>query len=58
MTWLPCYRHEIEYRASEDDYVVKVIDNDKIIQVVFFNACNAALSFVERREGSYAPSLA
>ena len=57
MVWLPNYRHEIEYRPSENDYVVKVMDRDKVVQVVFFNACNAALSFVERREESYFPSI-
>jgi hypothetical protein len=54
--WLPKYRHEIEYRDSENDYVVKVFDGIKLIQVSFFNTCSAALSFVERREESYRKS--
>lgn len=53
MVWLPNYRHEIEYRPSKDDYIVRVMDGDDIVQVVFFSACNAAISFVERREESY-----
>ena len=51
--WLPNYKHEIEYRPSENDYIVKIFEGSKLIQVAFFNACNAALSFVERREESY-----
>ena len=54
--WLPNYTHEIEHRPSENDYVVKVFEDAKLIQVSFFGTCNAALSFVERREESYSQS--
>jgi len=54
--WLPNYTHEIEHRPSENDYVVKVFEGIKLIQVSFFSTCNAALSFVERREESYLKS--
>ena len=51
--WLPNYRHDIEHRPSENDYIVKIYEGAKLIQVSFFNTCGAALSFVERREESY-----
>jgi len=53
MVWLPNYRHEIEFRPHKQDYIVKVMDGVDVVQVVIFSACNAALSFVERREESY-----
>lgn len=51
--WKPKIRHEIEYRASEDDWIVKMYEGKDLVQVAFFNACNSALSWVERREESY-----
>jgi len=54
--WIPNYTHEIEHRPSENDYVVKVFEGIRLIQVSFFSTCNAALSFVERREESYLKS--
>lgn len=52
----PRIRHEIEQRTSKGDCIVKIFDEDELLEVLSFNACNAALSWVERREESYSTS--
>lgn len=52
--WQPAYKHDIEYKPDTDTYEVIVSHNGELIQTVSFSACNAALSFVERREEGYA----
>lgn len=49
--WLTQYRHKIKQRPKHGDWLVQVFHGRKLVQVIPFTACNAALSFVERREG-------
>mgnify|MGYP000093487738 FL=1 len=54
--WKPKIRHEIEQRTPQGECIVKVFDENELVEVLQFNACNAALSWVERKEESYSYS--
>ncbi len=54
--WEPRIRHEIEQTSPMGDCVVKIFDENEFVEVLTFNACNAALSWVERKEESYSLS--
>jgi hypothetical protein len=51
--WKPKIRHEIEQRTPQGECIVKVFDENELVEVLQFNACNSALSWVERREEGY-----
>lgn len=53
--WFTDYKHQIESRP--EGWAVLIWHNGKLIQELVFDTCNAALSFVERREGCQASSL-
>lgn len=48
--WYVNYRHKIKQRPKAKDWVVQVLEGASIMQVLHFESCNAALSWVERRE--------
>jgi hypothetical protein len=48
--WLTTYRHKVKQRPKQGDWLVQIFDGSKLVQVVPFTTCTAALSFVERRE--------
>lgn len=54
--WKPKIRHEIEQRTPQGECIVKVFDENELVEVLQFNACNAALSWVERKEESSSTS--
>ncbi len=54
--WKPKIRHEIEQRTPMGECIVKIFDENELVEVLTFNACNAALSWVERKEESYSTS--
>ena len=47
------YRYKIKERPKTGDWAVQVFDDTKLLQVLFFSACNSALSYVERKEGCH-----
>ena len=52
--WLTEYRHDIQQRP--EGWVVLIWNGRQLIQRTVFESCNAALSFVERREGCQVPT--
>ena len=54
--WKPKIRHEIEQRTPQGECIVQVFDENELVEVLQFNACNAALSWVERKEESFSYS--
>jgi len=48
--WLTTYRHKVKQRPKRGDWLVQIFDGRKLVQVMCFASCNAALSFVQRRE--------
>ena len=48
--WFINYRHKIKQRPKKKDWVVQVLDRQRIVQVLHFNTCASAISWVERRE--------
>ena len=44
------YRYKIKERPKTGDWVVQMFKGYRLEKVFHFTACNAALSFVERRE--------
>lgn len=48
--WLTTYKHKIKQRPKSGDWLVQIFDGRKLVQVICFASCNAALSFVQRRE--------
>lgn len=55
MAWFISYRHEVE--RQPEGWVVSIWQGTKLIQQLPFESCNAALSFVEKREGCQSSSF-
>lgn len=49
----PHYRYKIKERPKTGDWVVQMFSGRKLERVLYFTACNAALSFVEMKEGCH-----
>ena len=46
------YRYKIKQKPKTGGFVVQMFEGNKLIQVANFYTCNAAFSFVERREAN------
>ncbi len=55
MAWFTSYRHEVE--RQPEGWVVSIWQGAKLIQQLPFESCNAALSFVEKREDCQSSSF-
>lgn len=55
MAWFTSYRHEVE--RQPEGWVVSIWQGAKLVQQLPFESCNAALSFVEKREGCQSSSF-
>ncbi len=46
------YRYKVKHKPKSGGFIVQMFSGKKLIQVAHFLTCNAALSFVERREAN------